>query len=86
MQDCRTVDASIPSDSLLKPNQLKTLFSLGQLDFPRGKGGASLSGYVPPDKFVKQEEEDLSMPLNAEDEVALLLKEVQLGSCFGFCW
>lgn len=32
-------------------------------------------GYVPPDKFVKQEEEDLSMPLNAEDEVALLLKE-----------
>lgn len=41
---------------------------------------------MPPDKFVKQEEEDLSVPLNAEDEVALLLKEVQLGSCFGFCW
>jgi len=32
-------------------------------------------GYIPPDKFVKPEEEDPSKPLNAEDEVALLLKE-----------
>ena len=37
---------------------------------------------MPPDKFVKQQEEDLSMPLNAEDEVALLLKEVQLAVVF----
>eukprot|EP00438_Fugacium_kawagutii_P032335 Skav226352 [mRNA] locus=scaffold2980:303886:308881:- [translate_table: standard] len=28
-------------------------------------------GYVPPDKFVKPEEEDLTKPLAAEDEVAL---------------
>lgn len=34
-----------------------------------------IQGYVPPDKFVKPEEEDLTKPLNAEDEVALLLKE-----------
>ena len=32
-------------------------------------------GYIPPNKFVKPEEEDPSKPLNAEDEVALLLKE-----------
>lgn len=32
-------------------------------------------GYIPPDKFVKPDEEDPSRPLNAEDEVALLLKE-----------
>ena len=32
---------------------------------------------MPPDKFVKPEEEDPSKPLNAEDEVALLLKEAR---------
>ena len=33
-------------------------------------------GYIPPDKIVQEEEEDESTkPLNAEDEVALLLKE-----------
>ncbi|CAJ1327962.1 unnamed protein product [Effrenium voratum] len=32
-------------------------------------------GYIPRNKFVQEEAEDPSKPLNAEDEVALLLKE-----------
>ena len=32
-------------------------------------------GYIPPDKFVKPEDDDFSKPLSGEDEVALLLKE-----------
>lgn len=32
-------------------------------------------GYVPPDKFTEPEDNDPSKPLNAEDEVSLLLKE-----------
>ena len=57
---------------------------MDNLIFPEVSQGKSwgLSGYVPPDKFVKQQEEDLSMALNAEDEVALLLKEVQLAVVF----
>lgn len=41
---------------------------------------------MPPDKFVKpEEEEDLTKPLNAEDEVALLLKE-EIGVISGNVW